>query len=174
MQSMWLCIFSYRPFQEIYENTQKRKVKQIKYATKNLLVWANWGHIWNTWWTKVKQMQPMRQCLFYGRWFYIYTLTCSFCNNCFAGKSRLKKHISIHIIKHKSNFLAIVVTNHLLSQHIRENIRLSMLHNGHFHVSSTQNHSKDPQISRSTNYVTLRKGSFLVIIVIKHLEEQNT
>ena len=25
MQSMWLCIFSYRPFQETYENTQKRK-----------------------------------------------------------------------------------------------------------------------------------------------------
>ena len=66
------------------------------------------------------------------------------------------------------------MTNHLLSQHIWENIRLSILDNGHFHVSRTQNHSKDPQISRITNYVTLRKGNFLVIIVIKHLEEQNT
>ena len=66
------------------------------------------------------------------------------------------------------------MTNNLLFQHIRENIRLSILDNGHFHVSRTQNHSKDPQISRITNYVTLRKGNFLVIIVIKHLEEQNT
>ena len=30
MQSMWLCIFSYRPFQETYENTKRRKVKQIQ------------------------------------------------------------------------------------------------------------------------------------------------
>ena len=64
---MWLCLFSYRPLEDTFENTQRRKTKQMQPMWLCLLSSRQFEDTFeNTQWRKVKQMQTMWLCLFSG------------------------------------------------------------------------------------------------------------
>ena len=61
MQPIRLCIFSGRRFEETFENTQWRKVKQMQSMRLCIFSGKQFEATFeNTQWRKVKQMQPMR------------------------------------------------------------------------------------------------------------------
>ena len=70
MQPVWLCILSGKQFEDTFEETQWRKVKQMQPVWLCIL-WSKFiaETFENPQWRKVEQMQPMRLCLFSGRQF---------------------------------------------------------------------------------------------------------
>ena len=70
MQPVWLCILSGRRFEDTFENTQWRKVKQMQTMWLRLFSGKHFdGSFENTQRREVKQMQPMWLCLFSGKHF---------------------------------------------------------------------------------------------------------
>ena len=68
MQPMWLCLFLGRQFQDSFENTQWGKVKQMQPMWLCILSSKRFEDTFeNTQWRKVKHMQPMWLCLFSGK-----------------------------------------------------------------------------------------------------------
>ena len=70
MQRMWLYLYSGKQFEEAFENTQWRKIKQMQ------SVWfcnpsgrKSEGSFENTQWRKAKQMQPVWLCILWCRQF---------------------------------------------------------------------------------------------------------
>ena len=67
---MWLCIHSCIQFEDTFENSQWRKVKQMQPVWLCIL-WPKQfeDSFENPQWRKIKQMQPMWLCIFTGRRF---------------------------------------------------------------------------------------------------------
>ena len=64
MQPVWIYLLSGRPFEDSFENTQWRKVKQMQPMWLYILSSRTFEDSFeNTQWTKAKQMQPMWLCI---------------------------------------------------------------------------------------------------------------
>ena len=67
---MWLCLLSCRPFEDTFENTQWREVKQMQPMWLCLFSGRRFEETFeNTQWGKVKQMQPVWLCLLCPKFF---------------------------------------------------------------------------------------------------------
>ena len=66
---LWLCFFSYRPFEDSFENTLEKSTASKTNVTLHLNKKATWRRTENAQWREVKQMQPMWLCFFSGRRF---------------------------------------------------------------------------------------------------------
>ena len=68
MQPMRLCILLCNRFEETFENTQWRKVKQMQPVSLCILWCRQFEETFeNPQWRKVKQMQPMHLCILWGK-----------------------------------------------------------------------------------------------------------
>ena len=62
-QPMWLCLFSGRPFEDTFEHAQWRKVEQMQQVWFYVLSGRQFEETFeNPQWRKVKQMQPVWFC----------------------------------------------------------------------------------------------------------------
>ena len=67
---MWLCIFLGKQFEDTFENTQWRKIKQMQKVWLFILLCKQFEDTFeNAQWRKVKQMQPVWLCIISGRFF---------------------------------------------------------------------------------------------------------
>ena len=103
---MLLCILTSRRFEEAFENTAEKSQTNVTSAIMPLFEKAIWGHIWKrtVQWRKVKQMQPMWQCLLWSKPFQStfenagwkekkHTYACNQCNYASIRAGHLRKHL---------------------------------------------------------------------------------
>ena len=106
MQPVRLCILSDRPFEDTFEKSQWRKVKQMQPVWLCIHSSRRFEETFeNSQWGKVKQMQPVWICIISGRQFEETfenpqwrkaKRKCNLCDYASSQASHLRRHLKLH------------------------------------------------------------------------------